>query len=475
MQLGRVLNRATVFDIGSLSRHPSGDLEDGLRTSRERIGVATAGSTTLDIVLELIEHRDQPSIWLFSSQTLAVIPELAEQVEGSWQERYLPRVLVEREFLSIELYRWIALPAVITLLFAATRLLTWLLSLLLNSLVHRFSDQHDDRKISISSGGPIWLLTFSIALHVAAKFGPTALARHRWDTVSVILIVISVAWLLIRLTRITTNLTARRMRRLQAPEKIALANLTGRLAQILVGLSALLIVLGILGVDLTGILAGLGLGGVALAFGAQKTLENFLGGVMIISDASIRVGDECRVGEHFGVIEDIGLRSTRMRAIDRSLVYIPNAQLSVMSLENRTERDKILFQHVVGLRRETTSDQLRSVLNRTHQMLLEHRRVEPTSARVRFTGVGESSLNIEVFAFVAETTMPAFLEVQQELLLETISIIEACGARLSMPSQINYETIEAPPRAAKDDTTSPDGVSVGTERPVLGATDDGRR
>ena len=474
MQLGRVLNRAMQLDISSLSRQPSGDVGDGLRTSRERIGVATAGSTSLDIILELIEHRDQPSIWLFSSETLAAIPEFAEQVEGSWQERYLPRVLVEREIFSIELYRWIAAPVAITLLFAVTRLLTWLLSLLINSLIHRFSGQREDRTISISSRGPIWLLIFSIALRIFGKIGTTALSRHLWESLSAILIVVAVAWLLIRVTRITTNVAAARMRRLQAPEKIALANLTGRLVQILVGLSALLIVLRIFGVDLTGILAGLGLGGIALAFGAQKTLENFLGGVMIIWDESVRVGDDCRVGGYAGVVEDIGLRSTRVRTVDRSLVYIPNAQLSVMSLENLTERDKILFRHIVGLRHETTSDQLRKVLHRTYQMLLEHPRVEPSSARVRFMGLGESSLNIEMFAHVNETTVPAFLEVQQELLLETMSVVEECGARLSMPSQINYETTEAPPSAVKDEPVSSGGVPSGAERPVLGATDDGR-
>jgi MscS family membrane protein len=449
--LGRVLNQGMALQIDSLSKQPLGTVEEGVRKGRERVGIATAGSNSLDILLELVERQGQPPIWLFSTQTLAGLPEFAEHLEGPWQEKYLPTVLVEKEFLSIQLYRWIAAPVILALIYFATKMFAWLLTLLLNPLVLRLSGHHDNRTIAVSSTGPLGLLFFSLAIQASAGLGVTALARHFWGIVSAILIALSVAWLLVRLIRIATNLTAARMQRLR-PEKIALANLTGRLMQILVGLSAILVVLRIVGVDLTGILAGLGLGGLALALGAQKTLENFLGGVMIIWDAPVRVGDFCRVGEYVGTIEDIGLRSTRIRTLDRSLVHVPNAQLSVMSLENLTARKQIRFLHTLGLRRETTAEQLRNILHQSQQALSEHLMVEAASARVRFTKVGESSLDIEALAYVLETRFPAFLEIQEDLLLRIMAIVESCGTRLALPSRLTYAS-HAGSSDAKDEQT----------------------
>jgi MscS family membrane protein len=449
-QLGRVLDRAMTLQIDSLSRQPSGSVEEGVRKARERVGIAAAGSKSLDILLELVERQGQPPIWLFSTQTLAGVPDFAEHLEGPWQEKYLPTLLVEKEFLSIQLYRWIAAPVILALIYFVTKAFAWLLTLLLKPVVLRLSGHHDDRTIAVSSTGPLGLLFFSLVAHASTGLGVTALARHFWGMVSAILIAFSVAWLLVRLIRIATNMAAARMRRLKTPEKIALANLTGRLMQISVGLLAMLVVLRIVGVDLTGILAGLGIGGIALALGAQKTLENFLGGVMIIWDAPVRVGDLCRAGQYLGTIEDIGLRSTRIRTLDRSVVHVPNAQLSVMSLENLAARNQIRFLHTLGLRRETTAEQLRNILHQSQQALSEHPMVEAGSARVRFTKVGDSSLDIEALAYIRETRFPVFLEIQELLLLRIMAIVESCGTRLALPSRLTYAS-DSGPTAAKDE------------------------
>ena len=437
-QLGRVLNEGMTLEIRSLSRDPSGHLEDNLRKNRELVGVATVGSHSLNIYLDVIERLDDPPIWLFSPETLAGIPDFAEQLEGPWQEKHLPRFLIENDFLSVQLYRWIAVPLLLLLLYLGTKFLAWLLTLVLRRLVDLLSGHRGDRKITFSGTGPLWLLLFALAMGFLADLGVTALARYLWGTVAAILIVFAVVWLLVRLIRTAMAAAAARMEHRNAPEKIALVSLAGRVMQILVGLSAILVVLHIVGVELTGILAGLGLGGVALALGAQKTLENFLGGVMVIGDAPIRVGDFCRVGEYVGIIEDIGLRSTRMRTADRTLVYIPNGELSALSLENLTGRDKIRFLHILGLQRETTVQQLRCILDESQKMLLTQPKVESGSARVRFTKVGDSSLDIEVLAYVLETNFPAFLEVQQDLLLRILDIVESCGTSLALPSQMTY-------------------------------------
>jgi len=139
-----------------------------------------------------------------------------------------------------------------------------------------------------------------------------------------------------------------------------------------------------------------------------------------------------------GTVENIGLRSTRIRTLNRTVVSVPNGQLAVMSLENFTMRDKIWFHHTLRLRCETKADQLRYILAEIRKMLYEHSKVESQSARIRFIGFGNSSLDLEVFAYVLETEYEPFLHVQEDLLLRIMDIIEASGSGLAFPSQTTY-------------------------------------
>jgi MscS family membrane protein len=175
-----------------------------------------------------------------------------------------------------------------------------------------------------------------------------------------------------------------------------------------------------------------------VAFAAQKTLENLFGGFMIASDQPIRVGDYCRAGEHSGTVENIGLRSTRIRTVGRTVVSVPNGQLSTMSLENFALRDKILFHHTVGLRCETTGEQVRAVLQAVRRMLDERPDVEADTSRVRLVSVSESGFDMEIFAYVLVTSWEAYLEAQEEMLLHVVDVVEANGAafasnRLALP------------------------------------------
>jgi MscS family membrane protein len=193
---------------------------------------------------------------------------------------------------------------------------------------------------------------------------------------------------------------------------------------------AALVLLYLSDVDLTAALTGLGVGGIAIGFGAQKTIENLFGGIMVISDKPVSVGDVCKVGEFFGTVEDIGIRSTRIRTLNRTVVSVPNGQLASMSLENFTVRDRIRFYHTVGLGRQTTPDQLRAVLAQIRGLLDAHPRVESTSSRTRFVRVSGYSLDLEIATYVLETDHAVFLGIQEELLLGIMDIVAANGASL---------------------------------------------
>src|ERR1039457_7078217 len=118
----------------------------------------------------------------------------------------------------------------------------------------------------------------------------------------------------------------------------------------LVVVAGLLAMLAILWFTLTIVLAGVGIGGIAISFAAQKTLENLFGGISVLADEVIRVGDYCRFGDRTGTVEDISLRSTRVRTDARTELSIPNGALATMSIENYTRRDKILFNPALAIR-----------------------------------------------------------------------------------------------------------------------------
>lgn len=252
------------------------------------------------------------------------------------------------------------------------------------------------------------------------------------------LAVIGATWLCLRLIEILFELRERQLTAIASSEKLSLLHLGEKLLSILVVTIGALFIFYIAGINLTAVIAGLGVGGIAVAFAAQKTLENLFGGITVVSDQPIRVGDFCRAGEYQGTVTAIGLRSTRLRTPARTVVAIPNGQLAQMSLENFSLRDKIWFNHTFGLRYETTPDQLRHILAEIRKMLYGHPKVESSSARVRFIGFGDSSLKLEIFAYVVETDYAAFLAIQEDLLLRIMDIVEASGSGFALPSQTTY-------------------------------------
>jgi MscS family membrane protein len=192
------------------------------------------------------------------------------------------------------------------------------------------------------------------------------------------------------------------------------------------------------GVPVYGIVAGLGVGGLAIALAAQPTIENLIGGMNLFADRVVRVGDLCKCGDTLGTVEAIGIRSARIRGADRTLTSIPNAALAKMPIVNLTQRNQFLIQTEIGLRYETTPEQLRYVLVKLRELLLGHPRVNPDPARARFVGLGAGSLEIEVFAYVMTKDWGEFLGIREDILLRIMEIVEQSGSALAFPSQTLY-------------------------------------
>jgi len=214
-------------------------------------------------------------------------------------------------------------------------------------------------------------------------------------------------------------------------------NLGRQVVKVLLFLIAILSVISAWGYTASTILAGLGVGGLAVALAAQKTIENLFGGISVIGDRPVLVGDFCRFGDRLGTVAHIGLRSTRIRTLDRTMISVPNGQFSSMELENFSTRDKIWFHPTLSLRRDTTADQLLEVLSSVMGILKDHPKVEAGNVPVRFVGLGSYSQNLEVFAYLTTRDYDEFLVLQQDLLLKILHAVDEAGTALAVPVQEN--------------------------------------
>ena len=413
-----------------------------LPPNREKIGMVKAESGSYDIMLDRVQRGSDPPIWLFSSRTLRQVPEIYEGLGDSWIAPFIPKVLIETRFLRYPVWRWIALVVGLPFSFLIAWIISSALLPVVRALIRRVTKRESGR-LAARTIGPIRVLVLALAFRAYSSFSHSLTDRLFWSTVAATLCTIGVAWLCLRLVDVVADRMEGRPQGTVSSGRIAMTRLFSKLIKGLVVVVAGLIIFYSAGINFTAVLTGLGVGGIAVAFAAQKTLENLFGGITIISDQPIRIGDFCRAGEYQGVVEDIGLRSTRLRTLNRTVVFVPNGQLATMSLENFTMRDKILFNHRIQLRQETSLHQLRHVLAEIRKLLHGHPKVETSSARVRLTGLKDSFFELEVFAYVLESVFEAFLEVQEDLLLRMVDIVEASGTGLALPSRMVYVNRDA--------------------------------
>jgi MscS family membrane protein len=189
------------------------------------------------------------------------------------------------------------------------------------------------------------------------------------------------------------------------------------------------------GVNPTAVVAGLGVGGIAVALAAQKTLENVIGGISLILDKVVLVGDRLKVGGIDGTVEDLGLRSTRIRTFDRTVISVPNGQIANMTLENMSTRDKFWFHPIIGLDYATTTTQLDAALEGIRGLMRASRHIERDSVRVSFLRLGASALEVEVSAYIVTRRPAEFFKFQEELLLRIMQCVKSAGVKLATPSQ----------------------------------------
>jgi len=436
-KLKLVLDKAAFSGNFSRFTQPEGIPQEGVPLGRQRLGTMSSGDVDVDLDLVRVSDANAGKIWLVSADTLAKLPELADQVVARQVESRLPNVLVKHQLGGMPLWQWLALLLAAPLAAA----LGWLVLAILEIPLRWWARHRGQMDVANwrSVSGPAWFLAGTLIHQVCAFYlRMPLLPRHYYFQVTAVALILSATWIAWRFVR--WSLRRVRMQALAHGHAGtgSLILLGERILKFVIFVLGVLAVLSNLGFNMSTALAGLGIGGLAIGFGAQKTIENLFGGVSVLGDEVFRVGDVCRFGDRTGVVEDIGLRSTRIRTDERTLVAIPNGTVATINLENLSRRDKILFKTTLGLRPESKADHVRYVLAEIRKLLYSHPKIETQSVRVRLVDIAGTSLSMEVFSYILTRDYNEFAAVREDLLLRMMDVMEDSGSGLALPSQTLY-------------------------------------
>lgn len=436
-ELRTVLDRQVWIDLDALSAESAGDRQDGLAADRESLGWLDTPDGPRQVLLTRVE-RDGGERWLFAGETVVAATRAYDGLGYGRLAALLPAPLIDYQLFRVQLWQWIALLLLVVAAYVvawlATRAAAWMLA----PLARRTRTTLDDGMLALALGPARLLVAVAVFSAGRRPLQLTAAAATVLSGAEYLLALIAVIWICLRLIDVAGEVLRERLRHRGQNEVVQLVPPGRRTAKVCVVGVGLIAMLDGLGFDVTALVAGLGIGGLAVALAAQKSIENLLGGITLYADRPVQVGDFCRFGETVGTVEDIGLRSTRVRTLERCLVTVPNAEFSNMQLENFSARDKFWYHPTIGLRYETSPDQLRYVLVEVRRMLYAHPRVDPEPARIRFVGFGASSLDLEVFAYVRASDFDDFLEVAEDLHLRIMDIVSAAGSSIAFPSRTLY-------------------------------------
>ncbi len=437
-QLFVVLDVRLPARLTQISDSPEGSRANPLAPDEEAIGTIEGPDGPFDVVLERVRRSKSEPVWLFSAKTLDAVPGVFTEIERRRLQPLLPRFLRDHQIGNVKVFEWLAVLITLPLFYALTVLLNRTLTPLVRMAWRRIAG---DSGAAIRSAvpGPARLLLLSIATRWFLSTLPMSLiVRQGLSNATSVLSIVAIVWLLMVLSGAVERQLIERIPPANFSTTRSLLRVGRRLIDVIVVFAGVMATMRHFGFDPTPLLAGLGVGGIAVALAAQKTLENIIAGASLIFDQAVRVGDYLKAGTIEGTVDHIGLRSTRLRTPDRTIVSVPNSQIASMSLETVSARDKFLFRPVVGLRYETTTAQMQAVLDGIRQMLAREVVVEGPSIRVRFLRLGAFSLDVEAFAYVFARDWPHFLEIQEGLLLRIAEIVTAAGTGIAFPSQTMY-------------------------------------
>jgi len=424
------------INVSAMSDSQEGSLDDSTDPNIEVVGRLVVPGKEARFLLVRVPGSETGPIWLVSRQTLDRVPELYELAGAPIFDRYLPGFLANNLFLGIPAGRWLAwllsIPLALLLGRSIVRLTRWLWQK--KSPSTSSAEETHYRSAQKPAAIVIALLLHSVFVLLV---GIPVFYRVYYVRTVAVLLTLSMAWLG---RRVVDRLNERAVVRLGGGEAESFLQLGYQLLKVALLVIAALCVLALLGFDTRTMLAGLGIGGIAVALAAQKTLENLIGGITLLMDKAVYVGDDCLISGRHVTVCNVGLRSVRAHTREGTDISFPNGLLVQSSIENLSHRSRFLIMTTLSLSAESSVDQLKCVIARVREMLYSHARVEQSTARFRLAGAEGSGYQIELFAYVRSKSIADFTAVQEDLFFRITDIVESVGARWAIPAQVSYRS-----------------------------------
>ena len=412
----------------ALSTEPIGKIDDELPAEQENVGVVAIQDRKIPILLTRGQDGDH-QVWRVSRETIDQIAQVARETPVV-QEPDKNELVVA----GAPLKDWAMLIGLGVLIFGGL----WTVAALIVAAMRRLvADADANGLVSFMEAAlPPASLLIAVGLFYswAEELPVSIVARTTLLRYTGIVSVVALVWFGLRLIDAVSELATSRMQRSQRRQVVAVITLARRAAKILLLVFSGIAILGTFGIDVTTGIAALGIGGIALALGAQKTVENLVGSVTVIADKPLQVGDFIKVGDVVGTVEDVGIRSTRIRTGERTVITIPNGDLSARQIENFAARDRFLFNPVITVDSVTTAAKLKEAISIVQQVLTEQKNMAE-GHRARLGSISERGFNIEVFSYIDVREFDTQVIIRENLLLTIFERLEAADINLAFPTQ----------------------------------------
>ncbi|MCF6262465.1 MAG: mechanosensitive ion channel family protein [Xanthomonadales bacterium] len=429
-QLDFVIKRGMKIDVQQLSRKTAGQVVDGLPDYRDELGRIVTDEGEQVLLMQRVPGIDDNLIWKVANVSIAHIPTLYDFFSyPGWVEDIREYIPEDVGFLGVELFKWVIVIGVTLVAIPVF----WLIGLLLSTLLTREQSPIRTAVRKLFTWPLILLAVTVVSGQLLKELGLGATAQAIIESKSVMTIV--VVWILFSLIDLARAKRRANFIAMGRTDAAILGRPMANALKLLVVLAALLLWLHNTGIDITTLLAGLGIGGIALALALQKPIEDLLGAVSIYSQQPVITGDLCKYGDILGRIEEIGLRTTRIRTLNNTLVSIPNCIIAHGAIENYSAREKMLYHPELPLRYDTSGEQMRQVIQNIDKMARAHEQVIEKSVRIRFTAFALNSMTIKARIYVDTSDFSTYLSVVDDLNMGIMEIVQHAGAHFAQGAQ----------------------------------------
>ena len=417
-----------------INNTPEGNLTDQLPPSQENVGAINVGEKSVPLILERVVSKQGEQYWQFSTDTLSSVPEVIENTEPTLVSRYTFDSLEGKKLFGYQVADLAAALMMTVGSFVFTYIMVWLLYHLLRIIYPRVRGVPlplPDKVVL-----PLAVVIMALILsEVMVYAGVSVTLREPVNRFTEIASWLALTWLLLRVIDAIFTRAVNLSYKKNYTERVSILGLLRKVVKALLLIFAVIVIFGNLGFDLTTGIAALGVGGLALALGAQKTIENLVGSVVVVADSPVRIGDYCKFGTYEGTVIDIGIRSSRVRTLTRTVVTVPNGDFSSMQIENFTSRDMFRFFHQLYIKRTADIDVVFKMVKDLDEFIDEHYLTNQEWNQVNILELRQDCYIIQLQAYVNANGVTEFYDKQNVLFVDLLNQVAKYDVEHALPTQ----------------------------------------